>query len=95
MIERHVSFDVIPDQTQAFETFFIKEYRPAIAKMPGFIKVELLREQEKPTAYQMVIRFDSAEAAAAWRASPQHQALSPKLKALHMRSQLLVYEVIA
>jgi heme-degrading monooxygenase HmoA len=95
MIERHVSFEVIPEQTHTFETFFIKEYRPAMAKMPGFIKVELLREQEKPSAYQMVIRFESADAATAWRASSEHQALSPKLKALHTGSQLLVYEVIA
>jgi antibiotic biosynthesis monooxygenase (ABM) superfamily enzyme len=95
MIERHVSFDVMPDQTQAFETFFMKEYRPAMAKMPGFIKVELLREKDKPTTYQMDIRFNSVEAAAAWRASPQHQTLSPKLKALHTGSQLVVYEVIA
>ena len=66
-----------------------------MAKMPGFIKVELLREQEKPTAYQMVIRFESTDAATAWRASSEHQALSPKLKAMHTGSQLLVYEVIA
>jgi heme-degrading monooxygenase HmoA len=95
MIERHVTFDVHPDKTRDFETFFTREYRPAMAKMPGYVKVELLRAEEIPTAYQMVIRFESAEAAAAWRLSETHQALSPRLKALYSSSQVQVYEVVA
>jgi heme-degrading monooxygenase HmoA len=95
MIERHVTFDVLSDRTADFEQFFTREYRPAMSSMAGFIKVELLREQGSSTVYQMVIRFDSIEAAAAWRASSQHQVLSPKLKALYSSSQLRVFEVIA
>ena len=95
MIERHVTFDVLSDHTAAFEQFFIQEYRPAMSRMPGFIKVDLLREQDSPNFYHMVIRFESSEAAAAWRASPEHQALSPKLKMLYASSQLKVFEVIA
>jgi len=95
MIERHVTFDVLPDKAEEFERLFVDEYRLAMARMPGFIKVELLREQENPAKYQMVIRFTSLEEAAAWRNSSAHQALSPKLKALYSASQLQVYEVLA
>lgn len=95
MIERHVTFDVIDDKIQDFENLFSEEYRPAMASMPGFVKVDLLRLQDSSTTYQMVIRFETAEAASAWRLSPEHQELSPRLKALYSASQLQVYEVIA
>ena len=95
MIERHVTFEVIADKTQNFERLFAEAYRPAMASMPGFIQVELLRQQDSSTTYQMVIRFETAEAASAWRLSPEHQGLSPRLKALYSASQLQVYEVIA
>ena len=94
MIERHVTFDVLPDKAQEFERLFTEEYRPAMAQMPGFVGVELLREQGDAHKYQMVIRFNTAEEAAAWRSSSAHQALSPRLKALYSTSQLQVYEVI-
>ena len=95
MIERHVTFEVLSDQVEAFEKFFIQEYRPAMSSMLGFVRVELLREQENPLRYQMVIRFETSEAAAAWRNSPDHQALSPMLKKMYSLSQLQVYEVLA
>ena len=43
----------------------------------------------------MVIRFETIEAVAAWRASPEHQALSPRLKGMYSGSQLKVFEVLA
>lgn len=95
MIERHVTFEVLEDKTQDFEDLFTQAYRPAMASMPGFVKVELLRRQDSPTTYQMVIRFETADAASAWRLSPEHQGLSPRLKVLYSTSQLQVYEVIA
>lgn len=95
MIERHVTFNVLPGKAQDFEKLFSVEYRPAMAAMPGFVKVELLREQEDPTKYKMVIRFESAEMAAAWRSSEAHQALKPKIGALYEGSTLQVYDVVA
>jgi heme-degrading monooxygenase HmoA len=95
MIERHVTFEVLPDKVRDFELFFTHEYRPAMASMPGYVSVDLLRARETPAAYQMVIRFESEEAAAAWRLSAAHQALSPRLKAMYSASQLQVYEVVA
>ncbi len=94
MIERHVTFEVLPDHAADFERFFFDEYRPAMASMPGFDRVDLLRDIDKPGSYQMVIRFDTAEAAAAWRASDAHKALQPRMKALYSGSQLVVYDVV-
>lgn len=95
MIERHVTFDVFPEKISDFEKLFVEEYRPAMATMPGYIKVELLREQDNPHRYQMVIRFDSLDSAASWRSSNAHQTLSPKLKSLYSASQLQIYDFIA
>lgn len=95
MIERHVTFKVFPGQEQAFERLFVEEYRPAMASMPGFVSVYLLAENENPQNYCMVIRFRSAEEAAAWRGSTVHQLLQPKIKPLYQESQVQVYEVIA
>jgi heme-degrading monooxygenase HmoA len=84
MIERHVTFNVLPGQEQAFERLFVEEYRPATSRVPGFVKAELLREQEDPNQYQMVIRFESLETAANSRNSDQHQ--SPEVWERRQRS---------
>lgn len=95
MIERHVTFDVFPEKAQEFESLFSGQYRPAMAKSPGFVRVELLRLKEDQQRYQMVIRFNSEEEAAAWRSSAAHQTLQPKLKHLYGNSHLQVFDVIA
>jgi heme-degrading monooxygenase HmoA len=95
MIERHVTFHVFPDKGRDFESVFVEKYRPAMATMPGFVSVELLREVDQAARYQMVIRFQSVEDAAAWRASATHRALQPILKALYGESQVQVYDVIS
>lgn len=95
MIERHVTFNVLPDKCQEFERFFAEKYRPGMATMRGYIKVELLREAGQPSQYHMVIRFESTEAAADWRSSAVHQALQPVLKSLYSGSTLQVYDVVA
>ena len=95
MNERHVSFNVHPDKKAEFERMFLEEYRPAMASMPGFRRVELLCRADAPLQYQMTIRFESAETSAAWRSSPQHERLKPRLKALYSDSDLQVFDVIA
>jgi len=95
MIERHVTFNVLPGREQDFKELFTAEYRPAMAAMPGFVKVELLREQENHTQYQMIIRFETMETAADWRNADTHRALKPKIKALYDGSKLKVYDVMA
>lgn len=95
MIERHVTFNVIPKKENDFETLFKEQYSVAMAKQPGFISVALLKEHEKEGIYQMVIRFQSLETAAAWRDSADHKALSPRIKSLYTENTVQVYEVIA
>ncbi len=95
MIERHVTFNVIPGKEKDFEKLFKEEYSMAMSRQPGFVSVALLKEHEKASVYQMVIRFQSLETAAAWRESEDHKALSPKIKALYSESSVQVYEVIA
>lgn len=95
MIERHVTFNVYPDKKEEFEKLFVEDYRPAMAVMPGFVRVDLLCMLDQPSQYQMVIRFENSETAAGWRSSTAHQLLQPKIKALYSDSKLHVYDVIA
>ena len=95
MIERHVTFNVIPGKEKDFENLFKNEYSTAMSKPAGFVSVTLLKEHGKEAIYKMVIRFQSLETAAAWRDSTDHKALSPKIKALYKESTVQVYEVIA
>ena len=95
MIERHITFNVHPDRTADFERFFTDRYRPAMAESPGFIRVELLREAEQPTRYQMMLRFEDADTAAGWRTSPVHQNLQPGLSELFSTNEIVGYEVVS
>ena len=95
MIERHVTFNVLPGKGPEFEKLFVSEYRPAMSAMPGFVRVDLIRDQADKNGYMMVIRFISLETAAAWRASDAHQALKPKIGALYDGSTVKVFDVIA
>ncbi|HTS15568.1 MAG TPA: antibiotic biosynthesis monooxygenase family protein [Candidatus Sulfotelmatobacter sp.] len=95
MIERHITFTVPPEHADAFERFFAERYRPAMAASPGFVRVDLLREAEQATRYQMVLRFADLEASVGWRTSPVHQGLQPDLQALTTSSEVQAYEVVA
>ena len=94
MIERHVTFDVFPGKEKDFETFFSHEYAPAMSRQAGFLGVSLLREADARTSYKMVIAFETPDLAAAWRASDDHKALSPRLKSMYSESRVAVYEVV-
>jgi len=95
MIERHVTFHVIPGKEKEFEALFVEAYCKAMSTQPGFASVTLLKEHEKEAIYQMAIRFQSLETAAAWRDSADHRVLSPRLKSLYTESSVQVYEVIS
>jgi heme-degrading monooxygenase HmoA len=95
MIERHVTFDVLPERTADFERFFSQQYLPAVQAMPDLIECLLLREAENPLRYQMVFRWQTADAAAAWRMSPVHQALQPALGALNSAMNIVAYSSVA
>lgn len=94
MIERHITFNVHADRTAEFERFILERYGPTMAQSPGFVKVELLREADQPTRYQLVFRFEDADGAVGWRTSEVHQALQPDLTALFTGNEIQGYEVI-
>ena len=95
MIERHITFNVHPDRTADFEAFFRDEYAPAMARWPGFVRVDLLRETDAPDRYQMVLRFADADAATGWRTSDVHTALQPTLTSLFSTNEIVGYVVVA
>jgi heme-degrading monooxygenase HmoA len=95
MIERHITFNVHADRTTDFERFFAEQYRPAMSRSPGFVRVDLLHEAGDSNRYHMVLRFQDAEASAGWRTSSVHQALQPALAALFSTNEIQGYEVIA
>ena len=96
MIERHISCTIQPDRTDAFEAFFAGQYGPTMAKAPGFVAVNLLREVDGPTHYQMVLRWADAESAAGWRTSSAHEALQPALTGMYADPDVRIqaYEVV-
>ncbi len=94
MIERHVTFHVLPGKGEEFARFFAEEYRPAMEKTAGFIQAGLLKELEQAQDLTMTLRFESLDAAATWRASSVHQALKPQLKSLYNGSELKVFEIV-
>lgn len=95
MFERHVTFTIREGRESEFERLFVEEYSPAIARQTGVSCVELLREVAPPHRYQIVNRFESEEAAAAWRASDAHNALSPRLRALYLSYELSIFTIVA
>ena len=95
MIERHVTLNVPPDRGGDLELLFDTEYARAMSEQPGFVSVSLLRENDNPQRYTMAIRFESEDAAAAWRASQVHKALSPRLKEVHCGSEVTVHTVLS
>ena len=94
MIERHITFVVKADKSGDFERFFAERYRTAMSESPGFVRVELLREGEDASRYQMMLRFEDAHSSLTWRSSPIHQGLQPDLTALISSSEVQGYDVI-
>ena len=94
MIERHITFDVLPDRTAEFERFVAEEYRPPVTLIPGFVRCDLLREIEHPERYQMVFQWEHGDAAVAWRTSDTHVALQPALNALVSSMEIVAYETV-
>ena len=95
MIERHITFNVRPDQADAFERFYRDAYAPAMAQSRGYVATALLREAGSPNRYQMAFRFEDEESAAGWRTSPIHEGLQPALNALVDGREVQAYDVIA
>ncbi len=94
MIERHISFAVLPDKTADFERFIAEQYRPPVLEMPGLVECSLLRGAEHADRYQLVFRWETADNAVAWRVSEVHQGLQPALNALHAGMEIVAYQKV-
>jgi heme-degrading monooxygenase HmoA len=80
MIVRQVSFKVSIEKQAEFLSFWRDEYREAMSRQPGFVAARLLKATDSDDDLQITLEFASEEQAAAWRASPEHKRLGPKLK---------------
>lgn len=90
MIVRQVSLKVRDGQGGAFERFWASEYRKAMSTKHGFLDARLLKYADAEDEYQMLLEFATEEDSAAWRASPEHTSLSPRLKAFAPATALRV-----
>ncbi len=92
MIVRQVTLKVPLDRQAELAAFFRDEYRAAMSRQPGFQAARLLKVAGADDELQLELEFAGEEAAAAWRASPEHAQLSPRLKAF---SPVLALKVLS
>lgn len=92
MIVRQVTLKVPADRQGELAAFFRDEYRVAMSRQRGFRAARLLKVVGVEDELQVEIEFAGEEEAAAWRASPEHAQLSPRLKAF---SPVLVLKVLS
>ncbi len=81
MIVRQVTLKVPVDRQEEFASFWRTEYREAMSRQPGFVGARLFKAADAADELQIMLEFASEEQAAAWRASPDHARLGPRLKA--------------
>lgn len=73
MILEHALLPVKAGQEAAFEAAFA-EARPIIASMPGFISLRINRGLESPSAYLLLVEWESVEHhEVGFRQSPEYQ----------------------
>ena len=73
MILEHAPLDVRPGQEQAFEAAFA-EAKAIISSMPGFRTLQLTRCIERPTAYLLLVEWDTLEDhTVGFRGSPEYE----------------------
>jgi antibiotic biosynthesis monooxygenase (ABM) superfamily enzyme len=92
VIVRQVTLKVPLDRQAELAAFFRDEYRAAMSRQPGFLAARLLKVSGVDDELQIELEFAGEEQAAAWRASPDHVRLSPRLKAF---SPVLALKVLS
>lgn len=60
MILEHAILPVLPGREAEFEEAF-REARPVIAAQPGFVSLRLLRSQESPSSYLLLVEWETTE----------------------------------
>ena len=72
MILEHAILPVVPGRETDFEAAFA-EAKPIIASMPGFVDLTLSRSFETPSAYLLLVHWESVEAhEQGFRGSPEY-----------------------
>ena len=95
MIVRQVTLEVPPDRQPELVAFFRDEYRVAMSRQPGFVAARLLKVAGAATEIQLELEFEGEAQAAAWRASPAHAQLGPRLKSFSPGLALKVFSPLA
>src|SRR4051812_27384825 len=73
VILEHAALDVIAGQEDAFEAAFA-EAKLLISSMPGFVSLRLERGIERPSAYLLLVEWDTLEAhTEGFRGSAEYQ----------------------
>lgn len=73
MILEHAILPVRPGREPEFEAAFA-EAEPIIASMPGFVDLTLSRSIETPSAYLLLVHWESVEAhEQGFRGSPEYE----------------------
>jgi heme-degrading monooxygenase HmoA len=73
MILEHAILPVVPGRETDFEAAFA-EAKSIIASMPGFVDLTLSRSIETPSAYLLLVHWESVEAhEQGFRGSPEYE----------------------
>lgn len=88
MMVLQIYFDIAPEQADAFQAMYVKQYVPALQQQQGYQSSRLLRLfppqvaaeiDARPTEfnYQMELAFDTEENRRRWVASAEHTVVWP------------------
>lgn len=95
MIELHVYCDVSEGKEEELKKVFNNIFSPAMAKQPGFVRVNLLKMKEEERKYEIDIVFETEEQRLAWVATPEHTEAWPKVEACFTNFSHKIFDVVA
>ena len=95
MIELHVYCDVLEGKEEELEKVFNDVFSSAMAKQPGFVRVNLLKMRENKRKYEIDIVFETEEQRLAWVATPEHAEAWPKVEACFSNFSYKGFNVVA
>jgi heme-degrading monooxygenase HmoA len=100
-IQLHVDLTVQPAKEKEMLEHFHKVFKPAAAKMKGYINVEILKLRSAlagsapaSTNYRFVLTYESEELRQKWVASDVHQKVWPPIEKTlaHTKYNVILYD---
>jgi heme-degrading monooxygenase HmoA len=64
---------------EGLEFLWGNKYKKTLERQKGFVQAFLLKLKDEDEIYQMLLMFESEQLAGDWRASSEHNVLSPQL----------------